>query len=207
MIPRSFQALLDALGKGTGWAYYFMDGYRGEKWDEDRPDIDFDECDWLGGNGLWPDDDEIWDENKKWIDPDLIHEYGEGGDTESIPFEPSYIQEITLRDEQGNWIRFDPVPNDYWKISQGTSEDSENQPLHVDLVSGDEFDLIERVKEICGTPTVERKIFLHRNGKTYGPYSRISIDSFLLENLASPNDWARFKESAEWTRLKDLLEE
>ena len=85
------------------------------------------------------------------------------------------------------------MPNDYWKISQGTSEDSEKQPLHVDLVSGDEFDLIERVKEVCGTPALERKIFLHRNGQTYGPYSRSSVERFLLENLASPNDWARFQ--------------
>ena len=99
----------------------------------------------------------------------LIDEYGQGGDTESIRFEPSDIHEITLRDEEGNWIRFDPMPNDYWKISQGTSKNSENQPLDVDLVSGDEFDLIERVKQICGTPAVERKIFLHRNGQTYGP--------------------------------------
>ena len=206
MLPRSLQALLDALGKGTGWAHYFKNGYRGEKWDEDRPGIDFDECDWLGGNGLWPDDDEIWDENEKWVDPDLIDEYGQGGDTESIRFEPSDIHEITIRDEEGNWIRFDPMPNDYWKISQGTSKDSEKQPLDVDLVSGDEFDLIERVKEICENHSVERKIFLHRNGKLYGPYSRSSVERFLLESLASPNDWARFKGSKEWVRLEDILE-
>jgi len=207
LLPRSLQALLDALSKGTDWAHYFKDGYRGEKWDEDRPDIDFDECDWLGGNGLWPDDDEIWDENEKWVDPDLIDEYGQGGDTESIRFEPSDIHEITLRDEEANWIRFDPMPNDYWKISQGTSKNSENQPLDVDLVSGDEFDLIERVKQICGTPVLERNIFLHRNGQTYGPYSRSSVERFLLENLASPNDWAICKGEKEWVRLVDLLEE
>jgi hypothetical protein len=33
-----------------------------------------------------------------------------------------------------------------------------------------------------------------------------SVERFLLENLASPNDWARFKEEKEWVRLKDLLE-
>ena len=51
------------------------------------------------------------------------------------------------------------------------------------------------------------KIHILRKGQTYGPYNQSSVGRFLLENLASPNDWARFKESGEWTRLKDLLEE
>ena len=150
MLPRSLDALLDALGKGTDWVYYFDDSCR-EKWEDESPDIDFDECDWLGGNGLSP-GDEVCDKNGQPIDPDTIEEYGDGGDTSSLSFDVSYMGETTLRDESGNWIRFDPMPNDYWKISQGTSKNSENQPLDVDLVSGDEFDLIERVKEICGTP-------------------------------------------------------
>jgi len=161
--------------------------------------------DW-GGSGFSP-GNTIYDSDRKEIDKERIEESGDDGDLEGISFEPSHRGSLTIRDGEGNWIRFDPMPNDYWKISQGTSEDSEKQPLHVDLVSGDEFDLIERVKEICGTPADERKIFLHRNGETYGPYSRTSVESFLLENLASQNDWARFKESGEWTRLKDLLEE
>ena len=159
--------------------------------------------DW-GGSGFSP-GNTIYDSDHEEIDKERIEESGDDGDLEGISFEPSHRGNLTIRDGEGNWIRFDPLPNGYWKISQGTSEDSEKQPLHVDLVSGDEFDLIERVKEICGTPTVERKIFLHRNGKTYGPYSRTSIESFLLENLASPNDWAIFEGEKEWVRLKDLL--
>ena len=207
MLPRSLNILFDALAKGADWVHYFEDSYR-QKWQSEKPDIDYDECECQGGNGMSP-GDYFFDSNDDYIDRESIAEFDDGwtGDTESIYFEASHRGNLTLRDEQGNWIRFDPMPNDYWKISQGTSEDSEKQPLHVDLVSGDEFDLIERVKEVCGTPALERKIFLHRNGQTYGPYSRSSVERFLLENLASPNDWARFKESGEWTRLKDLLEE
>ncbi|MDC1004456.1 hypothetical protein OAQ34_02415 [Opitutales bacterium] len=206
VLPRSLDALLDALAKGTDWIYYSEDWYR-EKWKDETPEIDFDYNEWTGGGSGFSPGNTIYDSDRKEIDKERIEESGDDGDLEGISFEPSHRGSLTIRDGEGNWIRFDPMPNDYWKISQGTSEDSEKQPLHVDLVSGDEFDLIERVKEICGTPADERKIFLHRNGETYGPYSRTSVESFLLENLASQNDWARFKESGEWTRLKDLLEE
>ena len=54
------------------------------------------------------------------------------------------------------------------------------------------------------TSALERKIFLHRNGQTYGPYSQSSVERFLLENLASPQDWAIFKGEKEWVRLEDL---
>ena len=81
------------------------------------------------------------------------------------------VTEVTLPfATRGERIRFDPMPNDYWKISQGTSEDSEKATsLDVDLVSGDEFDLIERVKEIYGTPALERKIYLHRKWPNLRP--------------------------------------
>lgn len=206
VLPRSLDALLDALAKGTDWIYYSEDWYR-EKWKDETPEIDFDYNEWTGGGSGFSPGNTIYDSDRKEIDKERIEESGDDGDLEGISFEPSHRGNLTIRDGEGNWIRFDPLPNDYWKISHGTSEDSEKQPLHVDLVSGDEFDLIERVKEICGAPVVERKIFLHRNGQTYGPYSRSSVEHFLLENLASQNDWARFKESGEWTRLKDLLEE
>jgi ankyrin repeat protein len=206
VLPRSLDALLDALAKGTDWIYYSEDWYR-KKWKDETPEIDFDYNEWTGGGSGFSPGITIYDSDRKEIDKERIEESGDDGDLEGISFEPSHRGNLTIRDGEGNWIRFDPLPNDYWKISQGTSEDSEKQPLHVDLVSGDEFDLIERVKEICGTPADERKIFLHRNGQTYGPYSRSSVEHFLLENLASQNDWARFKESGEWTRLKDLLEE
>ena len=49
------------------------------------------------------------------------------------------------------------------------------------------------------------KIHIHRKGETYGPYSRSSVERFLLENLASPQDRAMFKGSKEWVRLEDLL--
>ena len=197
-------ALLDALGKGTDWTHYFMGSYR-EKWKDETPEIDFDENEWTGGGSGFSPGNTIYDSDGEEIDKERIEEYGDDGDTDSISFEASYMGEATFRDESGNWIRFDPLPNDYWKISQGTSANGEDDPLHVDLVPGDEFDLVSRVKGICGTPAVERKIFLHRNGRTYGPYSRSSVERFLLENLASPQDWAIFKGEKEWVRLEELL--
>ena len=51
------------------------------------------------------------------------------------------------------------------------------------------------------------KIFIYRNGLVYGPYSEISIHSFLKDGLASPTDWAWAKgRRREWDKLEDLLE-
>ena len=50
------------------------------------------------------------------------------------------------------------------------------------------------------------KIFIHRNGQVYGPYSKISIHSFLKEGLASPTDWAWAEGRKQWVKLEDLLE-
>jgi hypothetical protein len=50
------------------------------------------------------------------------------------------------------------------------------------------------------------KIFIHRNEQVYGPYSEISIHSFLKDGLASPTDWAWAKGRKQWVKLEDLLE-
>ena len=205
MLPRSLDTLLDTLAKGADWVHYFEDSYR-EKWQSEKPDIDYDECECLGGNGMSP-GDYFFDSNDDYIDRDSIAEFEDGwtGHTESIYFEANHRGNLTLRDEQGNWIRFDPMPNDYWKISQGTSEDSEKQPLHVDLVPGDEFDLVSRVKEICGTGAENRKILIHRKGETYGPYDPEAVEGFIQEKRASLRDWASLEGSEERVRLKELL--
>lgn len=48
VLPRSLDALLDALAKGTDWIYYSEDWYR-EKWKDETPEIDFDYNEWTGG--------------------------------------------------------------------------------------------------------------------------------------------------------------
>ena len=48
VLPRSLDALLDALAKGTDWIYYSQDWYR-EKSKDETPEIDFDYNEWTGG--------------------------------------------------------------------------------------------------------------------------------------------------------------
>ena len=159
MLPRSLNILFDALAKGADWVHYFEDSYR-KKWQSEKPDIDYDECECLGGNGMSP-GDYFFDSNDDYIDRESIAEFEDGwtGDTERYILKP--VTEVTLPFARSRETGFDsiPCPTIFGKFPQGTSEDSEKQPLYADLVSGDEFDLIERVKEICGTPALERKIF------------------------------------------------
>ena len=53
--PTLLNILFDALAKGADWVHYFEDSYR-EKWQSEKPDIDYDECECLGGNGMSPGD-------------------------------------------------------------------------------------------------------------------------------------------------------
>ena len=48
------------------------------------------------------------------------------------------------------------------------------------------------------------KIFIHRNGQVYGPYSKNSIRSFLKDGHLYPNDWAWCQGSLTWVKLWQL---
>jgi len=50
-------------------------------------------------------------------------------------------------------------------------------------------------------------IHLHRNGRTYGPYSEDSTKRFLDEGRVTPTDWAWTPGQDEWTPLKELFSE
>lgn len=51
------------------------------------------------------------------------------------------------------------------------------------------------------------KIFIHRNGQVYGPYSENSIRSFLKDGLVSTKDWTWANGWSNWLTLKKFLEE
>lgn len=51
------------------------------------------------------------------------------------------------------------------------------------------------------------KVYLYRNGQTYGPYSEEAVRCFSEEGRASPNDLAWTSEQDEWVFLRELLEE
>ena len=51
------------------------------------------------------------------------------------------------------------------------------------------------------------KIFIHRNGIKYGPYSESSVRSFLEEGTLSPTDLVWTPGRTEWTKLESLLGE
>jgi ankyrin repeat protein len=148
MLPDSMESLLTTLSKAADWVHYFEDSYR-EKWQSEYPDIEYDECDWLGGNGMSP-GDHFFDSKGDYIDRASIAKFDDNweGDTESIYFEAEHVGNLMFRDEKGNWTRFDPMP-DGWKISQGTSSNSENDPLQVEILAKGKFDLIERVRNLC----------------------------------------------------------
>ncbi len=148
MLPDSMESLLTTLSKAAEWVHYFEDSYR-EKWQSEYPDIEYDECDWLGGNGMSP-GDHFFDPKGDYIDRASIAKFVDNweGDTKSIYFEAEHMGNLMFRDEKGNWTRFDPMP-DGWKISQGTSSNSENDPLQVETLTKEKFDLIERVRSLC----------------------------------------------------------
>jgi ssDNA-binding Zn-finger/Zn-ribbon topoisomerase 1 len=50
-------------------------------------------------------------------------------------------------------------------------------------------------------------IHLHRNGRTYGPYSEESVRGFSEEGRASPHDLAWTSGQDDWVSLRELLEE
>ena len=125
MLPRSLNILFDALAKGADWVHYFEDSYR-KKWQSEKPDIDYDECECLGGNGMSP-GDYFFDSNDDYIDRESIAEFEDGwtGDTESIYFEASTENLPSRRGTDS--IR--SHAQRFLENFQGTSEDSEKQPL------------------------------------------------------------------------------
>lgn len=51
------------------------------------------------------------------------------------------------------------------------------------------------------------KIYISRNGHTYGPYSKRSVESFLANGQLFPSDLAWDRGKSEWALLKDLLDQ
>ena len=97
--PSSLNILFDALAKGADWVHYFEDSYR-KKWQSEKPDIDYDECECLGGNGMSPGDYFSIQMMIILIRNRFEFEDGWTGDTESIYFEASHRGNLTLRDEE-----------------------------------------------------------------------------------------------------------
>ena len=50
------------------------------------------------------------------------------------------------------------------------------------------------------------KIFIHRNGETYGPYDRKTIEGFVQEKRASLRDWVSVEWREKRARLEDVLQ-
>ena len=50
------------------------------------------------------------------------------------------------------------------------------------------------------------KVYIHRNGQNYGPFSTDSLRQHIKRGMLTNNDWAITDKTKEWVPLSDLLE-